>query len=259
MGSRPTALVTGASSGIGAVFADRLAASGHDLVLVARDGDRLRALAGRLTGRYGGRADVLVADLTEPGELATVERRCAAGVTILVNNAGFGTTGRFVERPVGPEAAQVQLHCAAVLRLTHAALPAMLGQGHGAVVNVASVAGLIPAVSAPTYGATKAFEVFFSESLAEQLRGSGVRIQALCPGLTRTEFHDRAEQDVGSSPGWVWLSAERVVDESLRALARGTVVCVPGRRYRALVAGAAVLPRSGARRLAGALAQRRSR
>jgi hypothetical protein len=259
MGTPPTALVTGASSGIGAVFADRLAASGHDLVLVARDGDRLRGLADRLSARYGGRADVLVADLTVPAALAEVEARCAAGLTILVNNAGFGTTGRFAERPIGPEAAQVQLHCAAVLRLTHAALPHMLAQGRGAVVNVASVAGLVPAISAPTYGATKAFEVFFTESLAAQLRGTGVRVQALCPGLTRTEFHERAQQDVGSSPGWVWLSAERVVDESLRALARGTVVCIPSRRYRALVALASIAPRGSVRRVAGGLAQARQR
>jgi hypothetical protein len=229
------------------------------VVLVARDGDRLRHLAGRLSERYGGGADVLVADLTVPAQLADVEARCAAGVTVLVNNAGFGTTGQFADRPVGPETAQVELHCTAVLRLTHAALPSMLAQGHGAVVNVASVAGLIPGVSAPTYGASKAFEVFFTESLAEQLRGSGVRVQALCPGLTRTEFHERAAQDVTRSPSWAWLNAERVVDESLRALVRGPVVCIPGRRYRALVALASLPPRGSVRRVAAVLAATRRR
>jgi uncharacterized protein len=236
-----------------------LAASGHDLVLVARDAARLEELARDLSARHGVTAEVLSADLTDTAALAVVEKRCAAGVDLLVNNAGFGAPGLFAQAPVGPEAAQVALHAEAVLRLTRAALPPMLERGSGAVVNVASVAGLIPAVSTPAYGGTKAFEVFFTESLAEQLRGTGVRAMALCPGLTHTEFHERAGMDMSRSSGWWWLSAERVVDTALRDLARGRVLSIPGRRYRALVALAGVLPRSVVRRVAGRVAVQRRR
>jgi hypothetical protein len=241
------ALVTGASAGIGAAFARRLATDGYDVVAVARDAARLEALAKELPTR----TEVLPADLTVPDELARVEARVRKGVDLLVNNAGFGTTGRFVELPVDGEEREIRLNVLAVVRLTHAALEAMLARGAGGIINVSSVAGFQPAPTNATYTATKAFVTTFTESVYEELRGTGIRVLALCPGFTRTEFQQRAGYDARQVPGPLWMRADEVVDEALAALRRGKAICVPGGLNRAAVAFAHLAPRGVARRVAG--------
>ncbi|MGF1430678.1 SDR family NAD(P)-dependent oxidoreductase [Kitasatospora sp. LaBMicrA B282] len=240
-----TALITGATAGIGAAFARRLARDGQDLVLVARDTARLKEAATELADRYGVRAEVLTADLATEEGIAAVEERLRDAerpVGILVNNAGFGNQGGYLSAPLEQELAMVKVHVEAVLRLTSAAVPGMRERGFGAVVNVASVAAFLPR---GTYGASKAWMVSFTQGVARDLGGSGVRLLALCPGFTRTEFHQRAGMGTKNVPAWGWLSAERVVDEALRDLARGRSLSVPSRRYRAVVALARLLPAGG--------------
>lgn len=250
MSGMPTALVTGPTSGIGRAFARQLAARGYHLVLVARDVERLQALAAELRGTCGVDAEVIAADLAVAEQRAPVETRLAEGVDLLVHNAGFGTAGRFWRVPLGPEEQQAQMHVVATIRLAHAALAPMVARGSGAIVVVSSTAGLVPAASAPTYGATKAFQVFFTESLAVSLQGTGVRAMVLCPGFTRTEFHERGGMPTAQLPGFAWLTADRVVHEALRDLARGRIVSIPSRRYRWPVAVAGMVPRSLLRRAA---------
>ena len=250
----PTALVTGASSGIGDAVARRLAAEGTDLVLVARDRARLEALAVELRDRHGVHVEVLDADLSAPVARAAVEKRlsdAARPVDLLVNNAGFGTAGRFVDLAVGREEQQVQLNVLAVLRLTSVALAGMVARGHGNVLNVASIAALLPAPDSATYAATKAFVVSFTESLHDELRGTGVGATVSLPGFTRTEFQARAdwtEQD--HVPERAWLDPDDVARESLDATAAGRARVVPGAGYKALVGAAQVIPSSPKRWLA---------
>jgi short-subunit dehydrogenase len=213
----PTALVTGATAGIGAAFARQLAARGTDLVLVARDEARLRALADTLPVDV----EVLPADLASDDGCARVEWRCGEGVDLLVNNAGLGTKGAFHEVERADEEHLLRLNVRAVMRLTHAALPPMLARGSGAVLNVSSVAGFAPGSRAATYSASKAWVTNFSESLHLQYADQGVRVLALCPGFTRTEFHSRAEMDVSGVPGVLWLDADDVVRTGLRDLEAG--------------------------------------
>lgn len=231
----PVALVTGATAGIGAAFAERLAREGHDLVLVARDEARLHAMASALSVE----CEVIVADLATDEGCAVVEQRLHAGVDLLVNNAGFGVNGRLLQVPADDELRMFDVNARAVLRLTLAALPGMVERGHGDVVNVSSVAGFVPR---GTYSATKAYATGLSRAVGPELRGTGVRVCAVCPGFTRTEFHDRAGMDVKGIPSWAWLSAERVVDEGLRDLRRGRAVSVPSKRYAAVVALTKLLP-----------------
>ena len=238
----PTALITGASAGIGAAFARRLAGDGLGLVLVARDAARLDQEAAVLAKQYGVTVEVLAADLATDDGIAAVEARLGdpdRPVDLLVNNAGFGLREGFPAVPVEDELTMVKLHIEAVLRLTHAAVPGMRERGRGYVVNVASVAAFLPR---GTYGASKSWVVNFSQSAARGLAGTGVRVLALCPGFTRTEFHDRGGIDMTEVRPWMWLSAEQVVDECLRDLARGRSVSVPSLRYKALVAAARKAP-----------------
>jgi len=256
----PTALVTGATSGIGRALAAALGRRGLDLVLVARDAGRLATARDELAARYGVEVESLPADLTDAAQLAAVEERLAdAGrpIDVLVNNAGYGTVGAFWAAPLDRELGQADLHVVATLRLTHAALRGMVDRRRGAVVNVASVAGLVPGASGPTYGATKAFQVFFSEALAPSLRPRGVRVMALCPGFTRTEFHQRGRMDVTRLPSFAWLDADDVAEEALRDLDKGKVVSIPSRRYRWLVNAAVALPRPVTRAVAAAVGRRR--
>ncbi|HMT33972.1 MAG TPA: SDR family oxidoreductase [Dermatophilaceae bacterium] len=253
----PTALVTGASSGIGLQFARTLAARGYDLVLVARDRARLDAVAAELTSTYAVSAEVLVADLSDRAAVGVVADRlsdAARPVDLLVNNAGYGLRKSFLRNEVEVEEQAFEVLCRAVLVLSHAAARAMRERGQGAIINVSSVASF---VAMGSYSAAKAWVTVFSEGLANELAGSGVRVLALCPGFTHTEFHQRAEMNMSKLPAPLWLDADRLVRDALADLDRGRVVSVPGPAYKALVGALKVLPRSLARRASGGVAAKR--
>jgi short-subunit dehydrogenase len=239
------ALITGASAGLGKVFAQRLAAAGHDLVLVARDAARLQALADELSLQYGISAEPLAADLSRDDGMRHVADRIAkmGNLEILVNNAGFGTKGKLVTRPIAEQATMLELHVMAPMLLTRAALPGMIERGVGTIINVASVASFVYGAGNANYCSSKAYLRVFSLALNEELRDTGVHVQALCPGFTHTEFHDRAAMDKTTIAGVLWLSAERVVDDSLaQAAAKGAVVCIPSTRYKLIVFVVRYLP-----------------
>ncbi|MFD7686323.1 SDR family NAD(P)-dependent oxidoreductase [Streptomyces sp. NPDC059781] len=238
-----TALITGSTAGIGAAFARRLAADGHDLVLVARDTVRLREQATELHDRHGIEAEVLTADLAEDKGIEAVADRLGDRknpVDLLVNNAGFGHRGRYLEVPMADELRMLKVHCEAVLRLTSAAVEAMRERGRGGVVNVASTAAFVPR---GTYGASKAWVVQFTQGAAQDLAGHGVRLMALCPGFVRTEFHARAGMGTDNIPNWMWLDADKVAAAALADLARGKSLSIPDPRYKALMGAAKLVPR----------------
>ena len=247
-----TALVTGATAGIGAAFARQLAARGHDLVLVARDTARLEDSAGRLRAT-GVQVEVLPADLVTDEGCARVEQRLGEGVDLLVNNAGVGTEGTFHELPLEDEERQLRLNVRAVMRLTHAALPSMVERGSGSVVNVGSVAGLAPGPTVPGYSASKAWVINFSESLHAHYARLGVRVLAVAAGPTRTEFHDRAGMRTSHIPAGWWLSPDDVVRTALDDLVAGRSLSIRGARWKAVAAAARAVPPSVQRRLATAL------
>ncbi|MFI9506828.1 SDR family NAD(P)-dependent oxidoreductase [Nocardia sp. NPDC052566] len=255
---RPVAMITGPTSGIGCGYAARLAALGYDLVLVARDEERLAALAVDLEHRFGTRSEVLPADLATAAGRDRAVARVADGVEFLVNNAGFTVSGEFWTLPPERLQAQLDVNVTAVLQLTRAALPPMIAAAKGSVVNVASVAGLVPGRGS-TYSASKAYVVSFTEGLAGGLAGTGVRVQALCPGFVRTEFHERAGIEMSSLPEALWLSVDRVVADSLRDLEKGRVLSVPGVQYKAITAVAGILPRTLAARMNRGLFNARGR
>jgi len=255
---RPLAAVTGASGGIGAAFAERLASDGYDLIAVARSRQKLQRKAAAMRRRYGVRVEVAVADLTCADAVRDVERRLAGAsrLDLLVNNAGFGTAGTFWELDADIEEAEIRLNVLALMRLTRAVLPGMVARRNGAIINVSSLISVIPNPTVTTYGATKKFVNAFTESLAEELRGTGVRVQALCPGFTRTGFQDRAGIDAGHVPEIAWMDPEDVVTASLSALERGELICIPGTANRLLANLAEVVPRGLLRRMAGAGSRR---
>jgi short-subunit dehydrogenase len=253
------ALVTGASSGIGEALARRIAREGRDLALVARRGDRLAALAREVERTSGVRAYALPVDLVRPAAVrALLGEIEARGLVVdwLVNNAAFGTTGRFDRLPVEREIEQVRLNVEVLVELAGRCLPGMVARGRGAVVNVASVAGFAPGPFMATYGATKAFVLSFTEALAAELRGTGVHVLCVCPGLTRTEFQERAAVDVSRVPSFAWMSAEEVADQAVRAVGRGPVL-VNGLLNGLMASGMRLLPHGLTTRIVAGLVRPR--
>jgi len=244
-----TVLVTGASSGIGEHMARLAAADGADLVVVARRTDRLERLATAMRVAHQVGVEVLTADLTSEAGVAAVQARLAdpaRPVELLVNNAGFGVDGDFAELAEEVAVGQVTLNALALARLTHAALPPMLAAGHGGVLNVSSVGGFFAFPGAAVYNATKAFVTTFSESVHAEVSDRGVHVTALCPGFTRTEFHDGQDEPAGV-PGFAWLDAQRVARAGLDAVAAGRPLCVPGLQYQAVTGLSRIVPRRAIR------------
>lgn len=239
----PTSLITGATSGIGHEFAVQLASRGHDLVIVARDPARLEAVAQRLRADHRVQVEVLRADLSDRAQLQTVADRVADSahpVDLLVNNAGYGLKGRFVDNDAAVEEALFDVLARAVLVLSHAAAQAMSSRGNGTIINVSSVAGFL---ALGTYSAAKSYVTVFSEGLSAELAGTGVRVTALCPGYVTTEFQQRAGLST-PGPGFLWLETQRLVTDCLADVERGKVVSVPSLQYKAVVGLLRVLPRS---------------
>jgi uncharacterized protein len=236
-GKTRTALITGASSGIGAEFARQLAGDGYNLILVARRQQKMEELAADLEGKYGIKVGIATADLASQSEMEEIARLIAStpDLEMLVNNAGFGAGGYYSEIKVEPQMGMIAVHVAATARLTHAALPGMVERGSGGVINVTSVAAFMASPKSAIYCSTKTWMLAFSKAVAWELKGTGVRMQALCPGYTYTEFHDTEEFKNFKReqiPKWLWLTSERVVRDSLVALAKNKVVCIPALRYR---------------------------
>lgn len=251
-----TALVTGATAGLGLEFAWQLATARHDLVLVARDAERLERVATQINAAAGVRVEVLPADLSVPDDVTRVAQRLAAAgsedgddprpVGLLVNNAGFATAQRFVGGDLDLELRAADVMVRAVVQLSHAAAGQMTARGRGAVLNVASVAAL---TAGGTYAAAKAYVRTFTEALAVELRGTGVTATVLCPGFVRTEFHDRAGLDMDHVPDPGWLDAPYVVSEALADVRRGVVISTPSVRYKAAAAVLRMAPRAAVRAL----------
>ncbi|XRQ03933.1 SDR family NAD(P)-dependent oxidoreductase [Actinomadura welshii] len=236
-----TALVTGASSGIGESFARLLAGRGTDLVIVARRADLLDGLARELVERYRVAVEVLAADLTDPGQRAEVEGRLSADpVELLVNNAGYGAFGAFAELPLDDHLAQIELNVNTLVRLSRAALPGMIERGRGGVLNVASMAGFAPSPGSATYGASKAYVAAFSESLHAEVAAKGVHVTALCPGFTRTEDDPPGEHGPANL---LWLRRDDVARAGLDAVSAGRALCIPGMQYKAAFPALKLVPR----------------
>jgi short-subunit dehydrogenase len=256
--SRPVALITGPTSGLGMGFARRYAIDGYDLVLVARDVDKLARLAAELRDEAGANVEVLPADLAVAADRAKVADRLALGVRILVNNAGFATSGEFWSTDLAVLQSQLDVNVTAVMQFTHAALPPMLAQAAGTVINVASVAGLLPGRGS-TYSASKAWVISFSEGLANGLDGTGVGVHALCPGFVHTEFHDRAGIDMAGTPFFLWLDVADVVRDCFVGVAKDQVVIIPGLQYKALTTAGRMVPRNLVRAMTKAVGRGRGR
>ncbi|MCX6396507.1 MAG: SDR family oxidoreductase [Propionibacteriales bacterium] len=236
------ALITGPTAGIGLEFARQLAARGHDLVLVARNEETLASVAADLTREFGVATEIIAADLTDRAALAVVEARLAdpdRPVDVLVNNAGFGLKGRFLDNDLEAEQAHLDVLVVAPMRLSHAALGPMVARGSGQIINVSSVAGFLPR---GTYSAAKAYVTKFSEWAHNEYGPAGVHVMALCPGFVRTEFHERMEVGRDSAPSFLWLDTEEFVTMALADADAGKAISVPTLRYKAIVAGAKYVP-----------------
>jgi short-subunit dehydrogenase len=249
------ALVTGASSGIGEALARRIARDGRAVGLVARRKDKLEAVAADITARHRVAAHVLPADLTAPGAVRTlVDEVARRGLTVdwLVNNAGFGTFGKFHELPVARELEEIRLNVEALVELTGRFVPGMVARRRGVVMNVSSVGGFVPSPLMATYTATKAFVLSFSETIHAELAGTGVVCLCVCPGFTRTEFQQHVDVDTKGVPAMAWQTADQVADEAVAAAGRGGVL-VNGLMNKALTAALKLVPRSVAIRSASML------
>ena len=248
-GAGKTALVTGASSGIGKAFAEFLAGKGYALILVARRADRLEALANDLRGRHGTVSHVIISDLSEPNASSAIADEVAARglrVDVLINNAGYGVPGSYVKVSWADHQRFLQVMVTAVCDLTYRLLPPMIERGWGRVINVASVAGMVPAPAGHTlYGASKAFVIRFSEALNSENSSRGVNVTAICPGFTWSEFHDLTgtREKMNAMPSFMWLRAADVVREGYEAVMNGDPVVVNGRIFRVLIWLSAVMPR----------------
>jgi short-subunit dehydrogenase len=246
------AVITGASSGLGASFARRLAARGYDVLLVARREDRLRALADEIQSRHQVKAEILIADLIDQAGCERVAERVRGlpDLGLLVNNAGFGSNGYFWETDVRGQLDMHKLHVLAVVRLCHAALENLVGKGtqqqQTGIINVSSVASFTTAPHNASYSATKRWMNMFTEGLAVELEGTGknITVQALCPGYTQTEFQDKLSVDKSRIPKSLWMPADFVVEESLQGFDRKKLIVVPGWRYKVAVTAMKVLPAS---------------
>ena len=239
----PTALITGASSGIGREFADQLAATGHDLVIVARRDDALQQVKTEIETAAGVSVEVLPADLADRPQLQRVADRLSdpdRPIDILVNNAGFGLAKPFLDNPVEDEERLLDVLVRATLVLSHAAGTAMRTRGSGRIINVSSVAGWM---ASGTYAAAKSWVTVFSESLAGQLAGTGVTVTAVCPGFVHTDFHSTGDIDRSSTPDFMWVPLEEVVSQGLAAAEKGKTICVPGAQYKVLTTLLRAAPR----------------
>jgi short-subunit dehydrogenase len=249
------ALVTGASSGIGEALARRLARDGRNVGLVARRADRLEALAADIRNQHAVNAHVLAADLVRPGAVATlaadVDQRGLV-VDWLVNNAGFGTVGRFHELPVERELDEIALNVDALVELTGRFVPGMVARKKGVVMNISSVGGYLPSPYMATYPGTKAFVLSFSEGIAAELAGTGVEVLCVCPGVSRTAFEETAKVDVGDVPSIAWQTADQVADEAVRAVGKGAVI-VNGIINKVMINTLKFVPRSIVTRVAAGL------
>jgi len=227
------AMVTGASSGIGEAYSRLLASLGYDLIMIARRRDKLECLAGELRDKFGVSVTVLQGDLCSDDDISTIERivRDTPHLSVLINNAGYGTLGQFVEVDIGKSLNMISLHVTAPVRLIKAVLPGMLARREGTIVNVSSMAPFLPVSGNVVYNATKAYLISFSESLQLEVESAGIRVQALCPGFTRTGFHSAEEYrdvDFSTIPAFLWMSPEKVVALSWQAVGKRKVIFIPG-------------------------------
>jgi short-subunit dehydrogenase len=256
-----TALITGASSGIGRVFAEHLAADKHDLIIVARRENKLRELADAMQSAHGISVNVVTADLAIRSDIERIARVIASTDTleVLINNAGFGTSGLFYESDISKQQAMLDVHISATMQFTRAALPVMIARRRGTIINVSSVASFMYGDRRANYCASKAYINVFTQSVQEEVREHGIKLQALCPGFTYTEFHDTEEFEKferTSVPKFMWMRAEDVVETSLRALESRRTIVIPG-IYNRLIVLALQTPLLG--RLLTQIAQRRRR
>ncbi len=244
-----TALITGATAGIGAAYAKLLAKEGFDLVLVARDLPRLKGVAKELSKLYKIKAETIKADLTKPAQLAKVEKRLANNskpIEVLINNAGFGLKDSFLVSNLAKEQELLDVLVTAPMRLSHAVLPGMIKRNSGSIVNVSSVASFI---AGGTYSAAKSYLTVFSEYLHTELRDTNIKVSALCPGFTRTEFHARGKMKMSGLPDYMWTAVDQVVAKSWRYVKAGKVICIPGWQYMLLSSIARIAPRPLVRKL----------
>lgn len=242
-----TALITGGTAGIGAAFARALAARGDDLVLVARNADRLSEMATELKERYAVNVETVVADLAIRADVAGIAERLTSfeqPIDMLINNAGFGVRAKLTDADTTRHEQAIDVMIRAVLMLGAAAGRTMRQRGSGTIINVSSTAGF---VAMGSYSAIKAWVTTYTESLANELHGSGVRVTALCPGYVRTEFHERAGINMGSLPELMWLDADRLVADCLNDAAAGKVVSIPSKRYKAMITICEHLPHRAVR------------